>query len=94
MARQPQEVIARIRELRRRPPEAGAPMAPEDQSLPRQTELLRAQVAQLEQLVQGLQDSVDREFRRRDDRLAEIEKRLDPAEVAAALSRDARRRGL
>jgi uncharacterized protein YlxW (UPF0749 family) len=94
MARQPQEVIARIRELRRRAPASGVPMAPEDQPLQRQTEQLRAQVAQLEQLVQGLQDSVDREFRRRDDRLAEIEKRIDPAEVAAALSRDARRRGI
>jgi hypothetical protein len=55
---------------------------------------LRARVAHLEQLVQGLQDSVYREAQRIDQRLAELEKRADPAALAAALSKDARERGL
>lgn len=55
---------------------------------------LRARVAHLEQLVQGLQDSVYREAQRVDQRLAELEKRADPAALAAALSKDARERGL
>lgn len=55
---------------------------------------LRNQIAHLEQLVQGLQDSVYRESQRTDKRLEEIEARLQPAALAAALSRDARERGL
>ncbi|HEY1566513.1 MAG TPA: hypothetical protein VGF68_05825 [Solirubrobacteraceae bacterium] len=55
---------------------------------------LRNRVAHLEQLVQGLQDSVHRASQRQDDRLSEIERRLDPAVIAAALSQDARDRGL
>jgi hypothetical protein len=53
-----------------------------------------ARIAHLEQLVQGLQDSVYRDSQRQDRRIAEIEKRLDPAALAAALSKDARERGL
>ncbi|HET6870574.1 MAG TPA: hypothetical protein VFH80_31975 [Solirubrobacteraceae bacterium] len=55
---------------------------------------LRSRVAHLEQLVQGLQDSVHRGSERQDKRLLDIEKRLDPAALAAALSQDARTRGL
>lgn len=55
---------------------------------------LRARVAHLEQLIQGLQDSVHRGSQRQDERMSAIEKRLDPAILAAALSKDARDRGL
>lgn len=51
-------------------------------------------IAHLEQLVQGLQDSAYREWQRQDKRIAELEKRVDPASLAAALSQDARERGL
>ena len=48
----------------------------------------------LEAMVEGLQDAVDRESRRHDDRLDELTRRLEPEELARALSDDARKRGL
>lgn len=65
-------------------PAAPEPSAPE----------LRARIAHLEQMLQGLQDSVYRESQRVERRLAELEKRAEPGAVAAALSKDARDRGL
>jgi hypothetical protein len=55
---------------------------------------LRTRLAHLEQMVQGLQDSVYRESQRHDKRISELEMQLDPATIAAALSKDARERGL
>jgi hypothetical protein len=88
------EVINRVRALRRR---ALAPVmsgAPDEPSLQRQIEQLQAQVAHLEQLVQGLQDSVYRDVRRHDDQIVELQERIAPAAIAAALSKDERERGL
>lgn len=51
-------------------------------------------VDRLEALVEGLQDSVYREARRQDERMDELHARTEPAEIAKALSDDARRRGL
>ena len=48
----------------------------------------------LEAMVEALQDSVDRQARRTDERLNELARQLQPSEVARALSEDARRRGL
>lgn len=48
----------------------------------------------LEAMVEGLQDSVDRQARRHDERLNELTRRLEPTELARSLSEDARRRGL
>ncbi len=48
----------------------------------------------LEQLVQGLQDSVHRESSRQEKRISELENRLQPGALAKALSDDARSRGL
>jgi hypothetical protein len=53
-----------------------------------------ARLDALEVMVEGLQDSVDRESRRHDARLDELARRLEPAVLARALSDDARRRGL
>ena len=55
---------------------------------------LEARVAHLEQLLQGLQDSVRREFSRHDKQIAELEAQLQPAALGKALSEDARTRGL
>jgi hypothetical protein len=71
---------------------ASGPTAPEKTVVP--VAVWEARIAHLEQLVQGLQDSVYRDSQRQDKRIAEIEKRLDPATLAAALSKDARDRGL
>jgi BMFP domain-containing protein YqiC len=63
---------------------------------PRQDELhaLEARITQLEQLVQGLQDSVHRESTRLSERVGELEARVQPAALARAMSKDARERGL
>jgi hypothetical protein len=51
-------------------------------------------VAQLEELVEGLQDAVHRESVRRDQEAAEVQRQIAPAALARALSEDARKRGL
>ena len=48
----------------------------------------------LEAMVEALQDSVDRQARRHDERLNELTRRLQPSELARVLSDDARKRGL
>lgn len=48
----------------------------------------------LEAMLEGLQDSVDRQARRQDERLAELARQMEPGELARVLSDDARRRGL
>lgn len=87
---------ARIRQLRH-------DLAPSDVASPSRTELssgpdgiagLQARVAHLEQMVQGLQDSVYRESHRQERRIAELEMRIEPTALAAALSKDARERGI
>ena len=63
---------------------------------PRQDELdaLEARITHLEQLVQGLQDSVHRESTRLSGRVGELQARVQPAALASAMSKDARERGL
>ena len=48
----------------------------------------------LEAMVEGLQDSVDRQTRRQDERIDELAHRLEPAQLAQAISEDARKRGI
>jgi hypothetical protein len=48
----------------------------------------------LEAMVEALQDSVDRQATRHDERLNELARQLQPSELARALDEDARRRGL
>jgi hypothetical protein len=73
--------------LRRRPP------PPED--LSRHTvDALETRVADLEEMVEGLQDAVHREAMRRDEQHARLERRIEPSELARALSDHARERGL
>jgi hypothetical protein len=55
---------------------------------------LEARIAHLEQLLEGLQDSVHRESARQAKLISELEARIQPAAMSAALSKDARERGL
>jgi hypothetical protein len=88
-------LIARIRQIRRvsadtddKPISAtGGPSQDELRSL-------ETRVAHLEQLVQGLQDSVHRETTRLSKRMTELEAQIEPAALGRALSDDARKRGL
>lgn len=91
--RETERLRSRIQQLRQAlaPSESHAAARPAAEPAP---DDLRARIAHLEQLVQGLQDSVYRESLRLDKRLTELETRTDPATLAAALSEDARNRGL
>ncbi len=87
-------LIARIRQIRR---VAGttdearrSPPQPEREEL----HALEARVTHLERLLQGLQDSVHRESRRAETRIAGLEAQIHPATLGKALSEDARNRGL
>lgn len=87
-------LMARIMQLRgpggaRQPStgEAGEPQADRLQAL-------EARVAYLEQLLQGLQDSVHRESDRQGKLIAELEAQIQPGSMAAALAQDRRNRGL
>jgi hypothetical protein len=55
---------------------------------------LEARIAHLEQLVQGLQDSVHRESERQGKLISEIQAQIQPGPMGAALNKDARDRGL
>jgi TolA-binding protein len=83
-------LIARIRQIRRGA-EAEQPSVALRQD---QVRALESRVAHLEQLVEGLQDSVHREASRSAKRLAELENRTQPGALGKALSEDARTRGL
>jgi len=87
-------LIARIRQIRRateaEQPGQSPSAAPEQD----QVRALESRVAYLEQLVEGLQDSVHREASRNAKRLAELETRTQPRALGKALSEDARTRGL
>lgn len=90
--REPAGLIARIRQIRRTADvSATAPRkaAPKDEAL-----ALNARVEHLEQLVEGLQDSIHRESERQSRRITELEARIEPAALSVALSKDARDRGL
>jgi hypothetical protein len=94
-SREREGLIARIRQIRRvtEPPAArsrSSATRPDDDPLG----LLEERITHLEQLVQGLQDSVHRESKRQSDRIAELEARIQPAVLGKALSEDARNRGL
>ena len=55
---------------------------------------LEARLQHLEQLVEGLQDSVHRESERQGKLIAELQTQIQPAAIQAALDQDARTRGL
>jgi hypothetical protein len=55
---------------------------------------LEVRVAHLEQLLEGLQDSVYRESARQSKRIDQLEAATQPSAIGEALNRDARERGL
>jgi hypothetical protein len=60
----------------------------------RRVEQLEERLAQIEALVQGLQDAVHRDSVRHEERMSALERRTEPEALAKALSDDSRRRGL
>lgn len=89
-----ERLLRRIRQIRR----TSAPLGdrPPDESVPEADRLqaLEARVQHLEQLLEGLQDSVHRESDRHAEMIAALQAQVEPAAMSAALARDARDRGL
>jgi hypothetical protein len=73
--------------------EGVAPRGAEDLEARRLAEL-EARIVHLEKLVEGFQDSVHRETERQDRLIAELQAQVQPEAMGAALSKDARKRGL
>jgi hypothetical protein len=101
--REREGLLARVRHLRRvaAAADSAADAAVVDQPPAARSGLgdvevggLEARVAHLEQLVEGLQDSVHREFLRHSKLIGELEARVQPAALSAALDEDVRNRGL
>jgi uncharacterized protein YlxW (UPF0749 family) len=87
-------LIARIRQMRRHGPVRDQRSANADASLAEQLRSIEARVAHLEQMVEGLQDSVHRESQRYDKQIADLQAQIQPGAMGAALADDARHRGL
>lgn len=90
-----ERLVNRVRQMRRlaKAPEAqpgGDAPGPD----PTVVAALQQRIGHLEQLLEGLQDSVHRESLRQDRRIADLEAQIQPAALGAALTRDARERGL
>jgi hypothetical protein len=92
--RESEGLIARIRQIRRMAAVAEKPSAVTTDPDPDVILALEARIAHLEQLLEGLQDSVHRESARQAKLISELEARIQPAAMSAALSKDARERGL
>jgi uncharacterized coiled-coil protein SlyX len=87
-------LIARIRQVRRLAQVRDRLPAVVDAGHTDRVRGLEARVAHLEQMVEGLQDSVHREAERHEKLLAEIQAQIQPAAMSAALAEHSRDRGL
>jgi len=87
------KLLDRIVKLRR-DRAADVPAAAATTDTEERIERLEARVAHLESELEGLQDAMHRESVRRDDRIAELQRKTAPGSIAQALSEDARRRGI
>jgi hypothetical protein len=91
-ARDREGLIARVRQIRRAAAPQASTASPDAETSP--VEALENRVAELEALVQGLQDSVHRESERHARLIADLQAQVKPEAMAAALDRDHRERGL
>jgi uncharacterized coiled-coil protein SlyX len=94
-------LIARIRQVRGVAPSADASPGrttgdPKDGGGAEddRVDVLEARIAHLEQLVEGLQDSVHRESERHAKLIADLQAQVQAGAMGAALAEDARSRGL
>jgi hypothetical protein len=87
-------LITRIRQVRRVATARDRASSDAGEPQPDRIQALEVRVAHLEQLLEGLQDSVYRESERHSRMIAELENRIEPAAMGAALAKDARARGL
>jgi TolA-binding protein len=97
--REREGLIARISQIRRATADAADRRTSADADAAKATEqdqirALGARVSELEDMLQGLQDSVHRESLRTNKRITGLEAQIQPAALGRALSEDARQRGL
>lgn len=90
---EPDGLIARIRQLRRRADSAHSAGNVSVSSSDR-LQALEARVSHLERQLDGLQDSVHRESERHAKLITELEAKVQPGAMGASLASDARKRGL
>jgi hypothetical protein len=94
-----ERLLRRIRQIRRaagtdeQQTSGGGALQP-DALQPDPLDALAIRVAHLEELLQGLQDSVHREAERHSRMIAELQALVEPQAMGAALAEDARQRGL
>jgi hypothetical protein len=89
-----ERLLARVRQVRRLVAARERPGGQLGDPPPDRLEALETRIGHLERLLEGLQDSVHREFERRDRLLAELQAQVRPAAMGQALAEDARNRGL
>jgi uncharacterized coiled-coil protein SlyX len=87
-------LIARIRQVRRLSAARDRPGTGASDSQADRLQSIELRLADLEQLVEGLQDSVYRESERHSKLIADLQNQVQPAAIRAALAEDARNRGL
>jgi uncharacterized coiled-coil protein SlyX len=87
-------LIARIRQVRRLATARDRPSSVASESQPDRLQALESRLAHLEQLLEGLQDSVHRETERQDKLIAELQAQVQPGAMGAALAEHVRNRGL
>jgi uncharacterized coiled-coil protein SlyX len=87
-------LVARIRQVRRMAAARDRASAEPTPSQSERLDALEARVAHLERLLEGLQDSVHREAERQRHLIAELQARVAPSAMSAALAKEARDRGL
>lgn len=87
-------LIARIRQVRRIALVRDQPKVDTEVPEGERLRALETRVAHLEQLLEGLQDSVHRESERHDKLIAGLQSQLQPGALGAAMADDARDRGL
>jgi hypothetical protein len=87
-------LIARIRQIRAPATARDRQSSDATDPQPDRLQSLEARVAHLEQLLEGLQDSVHRESERHDRLIAELQTQVEPGAMGTALAEDARTRGL
>ena len=87
-------LIARIRQVRRLAVPRDQPRIRTADSEAERLQAVEQRVAHLEQLLEGLQDSVHRESERHSRLIAELQNQVEPGTMGAAIAKDTRDRGL
>ena len=89
-----ERVLGRIRQIGQTVAGKERPRSDAGDPPPDRLDALEVRLAHLERLLEGLQDAVHRESERYDRVIAELQAKIDPGAMGAALAEDERNRGL